>query len=163
MAVYKALKELGIPEICVKWPNDIMSGRNKVCGILIENIVKAKELKASVIGIGININQEDFGDIHRAASLKMITGIEYDLDKLLALLLDHLRTGLESFKAYHWESIKAQYTDAMYRKDQTSTFEFPDGTKQNAIIRGISDEGKLVLKLNRETRVFDMKEIQLLD
>lgn len=163
LAVYDTLKELGVPETHVKWPNDIMSGRNKICGILIENIVKSKEVRASVIGIGMNINQEDFGDIDRAASLKMITGVKYNLDELLQLVLKHLRTKFEHLEKMEFESIKFKYSSAMYRINQLSTFEFPGGTKQNGIIRGISEVGKLVVELNNATREFDMKEIQLLD
>ncbi|MGI9548205.1 MAG: biotin--[acetyl-CoA-carboxylase] ligase, partial [Flavobacteriaceae bacterium] len=54
LAVFEALQQMDVPQIRVKWPNDILSGTEKISGILIENIVKAKERKATVIGIGLN-------------------------------------------------------------------------------------------------------------
>ena len=163
IAVYEVLTKLGIPEIQVKWPNDIMSGRTKICGILIENIVKAQDVRASVIGIGVNINQEDFGDIPRAASLKMITGIEYDLEEILNHMLKQLRWRLENLETKDFEAVKEEYLEVLYRRNQWSLFEFPDGTKQKAIIRDISGQGQIRVEKDNAISAFSMKEIHLLD
>src|SRR4030066_1133212 len=44
----------------VKWPNDILAEKDKLAGILIENVVSGNAIKQSVIGIGLNVNQEQF-------------------------------------------------------------------------------------------------------
>ncbi len=163
IAVYEVLTKLRIPEIQVKWPNDIMSGRNKICGILIENIVKGRDVRASVIGVGVNINQEDFGDIPRAASLKMITGIEYDLEEILNHMLKQLRWRLENVETKDFEAVKEEYLEVLYRRNQWSLFEFPDGTKQNAIIRDISRQGQIKVEKDNTISEYSMKEIHLLD
>jgi len=54
LAVYKTLVALEIPKLSVKWPNDILSENKKICGILIENVIKKNNLNQSVIGIGLN-------------------------------------------------------------------------------------------------------------
>ncbi len=163
LAIYEALTKLSMPEIRVKWPNDIMSGRNKICGILIENVVKAKEVRASVIGIGVNINQEDFGDIPRAASLKMITGLEYELDEVLDHILNQLRLRLDNLENKDFEAVKEEYLEVLYRRNEMSLFKFPDGTTQNSIIRDVSRQGKIRLEKDNAISEFTMKEVQLLD
>ena len=63
----------------IKWPNDIYVGDLKVCGILIENILKGQEVDASIIGIGLNLNQTVFPeDIPNPTSLSLLTGRNYD-------------------------------------------------------------------------------------
>jgi BirA family biotin operon repressor/biotin-[acetyl-CoA-carboxylase] ligase len=66
-------------DIKIKWPNDIYWRDRKAAGILIENIWQANELKFAVIGIGININQTEFGQLGtKAISLKQITGKNFE-------------------------------------------------------------------------------------
>lgn len=163
LSVFQTLRQLGVPKISVKWPNDIMSGSQKICGILIENILKAKSVRATVIGIGLNVNQENFGKIQRAASLKMVTGIEFNLEELLELILDELVKQMQHLNVYDAAVLKESYQAVMYRIDLPSSFIFPNGKRENGIIRGISDEGKLMVELETATRIFDMKEIELLN
>lgn len=163
LAVFEALQELDVQQIKVKWPNDIMSGSVKICGILIENIVKATEIRAAVIGIGLNVNQEDFGELGRAASLKTITGLDYKLDQVLRLIMDKLVLHLQNMENTPASSPKEAYEAAMYRLNLVSSFAFPDGSTSNGIIRGISESGKLIVEEEYNRRVFDMKEIQLLN
>ena len=65
----------------VKWPNDVYVGKNKICGILIENALTGNGLAASVIGIGLNINQREFPQLANATSLWSLTGEEYPLEE----------------------------------------------------------------------------------
>ena len=57
-----------------------MSGNKKICGILNELKVKGNILRDNVIGFGLNINQENFENLPNASSLKIIKGINYDLN-----------------------------------------------------------------------------------
>ena len=59
-----------IPNLRVKWPNDILSGNFKICGILIENNLKNDIIQSSIIGFGLNVNQLEFGNLKKASSLK---------------------------------------------------------------------------------------------
>ena len=60
LALVRVLRSYEIPAIKIKWPNDILSGNSKVAGILIENYLQGKELKSTIVGIGMNVNQSDF-------------------------------------------------------------------------------------------------------
>ena len=79
LAVFNTLKHFKIPEISIKWPNDIMSRSKKCCGILIENTIKGNLIDASIIGIGINVNEKQFKDLPLASSLRLATGNNFDI------------------------------------------------------------------------------------
>ena len=88
LAILKSLQDLAIPKLSIKWPNDILSEDKKVCGVLIENIVKHNAITASIIGIGLNVNQENFPvNIPNATSIKKIIKKETDIDTLLHKLI----------------------------------------------------------------------------
>ena len=74
MAIINALEKISIPELSIKWPNDILSENKKIGGILIENFFKKSKINTSIIGIGLNLNQEKFEKVPKATSLKMVTG-----------------------------------------------------------------------------------------
>ena len=76
----------------IKWPNDIYVGDRKICGILIENILDGKQVSSSMIGIGLNLNQDRFpADLPNPVSLRQLTGRTYDLRTELVLLREALK------------------------------------------------------------------------
>ncbi|GMN11921.1 biotin--[acetyl-CoA-carboxylase] ligase [Croceitalea sp. MTPC9] len=159
LAVYNVLNELTVPNLSVKWPNDILSGNQKICGILIENILKGKLIHSSVIGIGINVNQTDFGTIEKATSLKLVFGANFNLDELLEMLLAKLKF---YFSSPH-ENLRDDYIKKMYRKDKASTFKNAKNEKFTGIIRGVDSTGLLIVELEDEViKKFGFKEISLL-
>ena len=66
LALHKTLTLYNVPNLFVKWPNDILSANKKIAGILIENVVKQNKLDYSIIGIGLNVNQTIFNDLSKA-------------------------------------------------------------------------------------------------
>ena len=52
--ILNTLKSLKIPDLKIKWPNDIMSGNKKICGILNEITVKGNIIESIIVGFGIN-------------------------------------------------------------------------------------------------------------
>ncbi|MFT6026011.1 MAG: BirA family biotin operon repressor/biotin-[acetyl-CoA-carboxylase] ligase [Bacteroidia bacterium] len=77
-------------EVKIKWPNDILVGGKKIAGILIENTLRKANLDASIIGIGINVNQDDFETELNATSLKTLIKSDLDLEQVLATLSEKL-------------------------------------------------------------------------
>ena len=68
----------------IKWPNDIWVADRKICGILIENILDADKVAASIVGIGINLNQRDFDPaLPNPTSLSLETGKDYRIKEEL--------------------------------------------------------------------------------
>jgi len=80
-AIRNFLSTFGI-KTRIKWPNDIYVGEKKICGILIENILKGHYIQNSMIGIGINLNQSSFSkDLPNPISVKQLTGTEINLEE----------------------------------------------------------------------------------
>lgn len=83
----------------IKWPNDIIIGTKKVCGILTEMAAQSDRLDYVAIGIGINVNQTDFPDEikTKATSLYLENGRKFDRSDFLAAVIKQLDTVLNSF------------------------------------------------------------------
>ncbi len=162
LALYDVLKALHIPDLAVKWPNDIMSGGNKICGILIENILKGKQIQNSIIGIGLNVNQVSFENLEKAASLKSLTGRFFDLEELLSDLLERLRFYLGDIETKTVKQLIPSYEKLMFRKDKPSTFANKQNQRFMGFIRGVSNEGRLVIELeDKILKEFNLKEVSL--
>jgi len=163
LAVYKTLKKLFIPNLRVKWPNDIMSGNFKLCGILIENNLKNNIIQSSIIGFGLNVNQLEFGNLKKASSLKKITGKTFNLDEVLAPLLLNLKLLFNEFESGNVKATRKQYESLLFRMDKPSTFKEGDSKLFSGYIRGISKEGNLVVELEDSIlKEYAFKELELL-
>lgn len=89
LAVVDFLKELGI-EAGIKKPNDIYIHGEKICGMLIENGICGRNMTWSVIGIGLNVNENTFpGELPNPVSISRLTGRHYDTEKCLGEFLKH--------------------------------------------------------------------------
>ncbi|MEZ4811808.1 MAG: biotin--[acetyl-CoA-carboxylase] ligase [Allomuricauda sp.] len=162
-AVYDVLDALGMPDLKVKWPNDIMSGPSKICGILIENILKGQNVQHAIIGIGLNVNQTFFENLDKAASLKSITGRFFDLDELLQAILEKLKHYFSEVEGKTVAQLLPAYERLLFRKDKPSTFMDAQGEVFMGFIRRVSPNGKLVLELeDRIFKEFELKEVSLL-
>lgn len=147
----------------IKWPNDILSGDHKICGILLENILRGNQIKHSIIGVGININQTDFKDFPQASSFKNIAGQPYDLGRVLKVLTTQIeKTVYRGITAQSRSTIYKAYEAQLYRKNQDSVFEFPNGERQTGIIKGITGSGRLNIYMNNVLKSYDLKEVKLI-
>lgn len=163
LAVLKTLKELSLPKVSVKWPNDILSENKKISGILIENVIKQSQLQASIIGIGLNVNQTDFENLPGASSLKSISGKVFVLDEVLVAIVLNLKYYFGMLEAGNFKSLKKTYEANLFRKNKPSTFKNAEGVMFSGFIMGVSNEGKLQVLLEDEIiKTFDLKEISLL-
>lgn len=163
LAIVKTLKQFSIPKLKIKWPNDILSENKKICGILIENIIKQNNLKSTIIGVGMNVNQIEFKGLPLASSLKKITGVNYNLDELLLSFITNLKSYLNLLKQEELNALKTEYEGLLFRKDKPSTFRDSDSDIFSGIIKTVTQSGKLqVLLEDDELREFNLKEITLL-
>jgi len=162
VAIYEVLMGLGVPRLGIKWPNDILSGTSKICGILIENSIAGQEIKTSVIGIGLNVNQISFSNNDKASSLKLLLSRELDLDTLLQSILHTLQRYLNAVNSSNWTSMLTRYEDVLFKKNIPATFQEPSGPLFTGIIQGISKEGKLKIALADDMiKEYGLKEVTL--
>ncbi|HUH47692.1 MAG TPA: biotin--[acetyl-CoA-carboxylase] ligase [Arenibacter sp.] len=163
ISIYEALSQINIPDLMIKWPNDIMSGRHKICGILIENMLSGQDINASIIGVGLNVNQLAFENLPDVSSLKLLTGINFDLDEVLFLIVGRLKINLGAITGNHFEALKLSYGNQLFRKDRPSTFRNGKGELFMGFIKGVSDSGKLLVLLEDDVlQEFDLKQLRLL-
>ena len=163
LAICEQLESMNIPNIKIKWPNDILSGNRKICGILIENILLGPWVRRAVIGIGLNVNQESFGELSRAGSLRTVTGTEFDRKQLLQALIGRLCTKLDALEGQRMADLMPNYGRRLFRKDLPSAFKNADGQTFMGIPRGVGEQGKLRIELEDGTlREVGLKEVDLL-
>lgn len=162
-SVVKALDNFNLPRLRVKWPNDIMSANLKLGGILIENVISEAKVTASVIGIGLNVNQRAFKALPNAGSMSSVSGKEFDREEVLQLLLKELDRELKMISDKRAEEILKAYKSRLFRMQVPSTFELPDKTLFPGVITDVTRTGKLVVRCEEELlREFDLKEVRLL-
>lgn len=159
LAIIDALNAIDIPDLKVKWPNDILSGSGKLAGILIENQIQSGA-QLVIAGIGLNVNQLTFESLPRATSMQKVTGRAFDLDEVLQLILDKLEL---RFREIDDTSLQSHYESILFRKDKPSTFRKPNGQLIMGFIRGVDPYGQLIVEMEDQVRVtFQLKEIELL-
>ncbi len=162
LAIYKAFKVLNIPDLYIKWPNDILSADKKICGILIENVIKNK-LNSTIIGIGVNVNQTEFKNLPKASSLKQITGVHYNLDEVLQLIMKYTKEYSLLLQQEKYDFVKNEYENNLFRKNKPSTFKDAEGVLFSGFVKGVTKYGKLQVIVEDEiVKKFDLKEITLL-
>jgi len=163
LSILASLRKMNIPNLSIKWPNDILSDKKKICGILIENIIKNNKLNSSIIGIGINVNQTKFENLPNATSLKLLTGRNFNRDELLIFILNELKSNFNAFSTEKIELLKKNYESHLFRINKPSTFKDVKGQTFPGYIKGITNSGKLNVLLEDEIiQEFDLKEISLL-
>lgn len=136
VAVVKTLKTFGV-DATIKWPNDIFAQGKKICGILTENSLSVGKVVYSVIGIGINVNNDIAQEITDIAiSVKQVTGREVNYDAVLATLLFNLEQKQEV-------GLYARYSCVLGRKIQVIK---SSGEVFDAVCEDILSDGRLKLK-----------------
>ncbi len=163
LATKETLERLNIPGLSIKWPNDILSYNKKIGGILIENQLQGSNIVGSIIGLGLNVNNEDLSELPQASSLYLSTGKTYDLDTILRDLAKEMQLQLQLIATTPLETFQKKYEDSMFRRGKVSVFEDAFRNRFNGIILGVSSQGKLKISLEDDSvKEFGLKEIKLL-
>ena len=142
-------------EVKIKWPNDLILKNKKICGMLFE-----KNKNYFVVGIGINILQENFKNLPKAGSVLSQTGLSFELkaftESLHQYLFEHLvqkEVPNDVLELYHLH---------LYRKNEVSVFE-KNEVRQNGIIQNVDETGHIWIDLENEgLQKFFHKKIELL-
>jgi BirA family biotin operon repressor/biotin-[acetyl-CoA-carboxylase] ligase len=163
LAILKALQRFSISRLSIKWPNDILSEDKKICGILIESVIKQNSLSNTIIGVGLNVNQTDFKNLPKASSLKLITGNVFDLEEVLFEIVKNLKYYFSILKGDGYNALKADYEACLFRKDKPSTFRDDMGLIFSGYIKSVTLFGNLQILLEDDIiKEFDLKEVSLM-
>ena len=163
LGIINALSPLLGDQLKIKWPNDIYCADGKLGGILIENIVQGGKIKNSVIGIGLNINQDKFPlEVPNAVSLKQILLRDYELKLLLSDICKNIETVYLKLKAGHFDLIRKDYLARLYWLNEQKMFK-ADGEIFEGIIESVREDGVLILNNGSGATEYTQKEIEFLN
>lgn len=148
--------------ISIKWPNDIYWQDKKIAGILIENDLMNTIIYRSIIGVGLNLNQETFtSKAPNPVSLKQITGKTYDIENILRQILEQINIYLTDLESETKRNlIHNEYKSSLFRKEGFYSFKDNQDILFCAEIVNVENSGRLVLKTeDGQLRKFLFKEI----
>ncbi|MBC8045935.1 MAG: biotin--[acetyl-CoA-carboxylase] ligase [Fimbriimonadaceae bacterium] len=147
--------------IKIKWPNDIYFENKKMAGILIENSLSTNAVEQSIIGMGININQEIFDTaLLNPTSLRAITHKNYDLELLFHALCAEIEKQYLLLRSFQFKKIDDLYHESLFGLNEEKIFTQGDETF-TGIIRGVNEYGKLIVEKEEGLFEFGAKEVRI--
>ena len=150
-----SISQLINQESKIKWPNDIMVENEKISGILIENLIQGQFLSKSIVGIGINVNQTEFGlDYGNPTSVYLQTGQKHLMDEVLNIVLGNLLKQIELVHAKDFTTINTIYDANLFKKDEVCSFKTQRGSIKARVNR-VDNNGALVV--SNATGIYTMK------
>lgn len=146
-----------------KWPNDLLIKKEKIAGILIQNIVSNNLIKHSIIGVGLNVNQIIFAEYSpKATSFKNLLGEDFDIQKLQKELLYCISNRYLKLKQLEFDKIRKEYTESLFALNRWTNYKV-QGKKIKAKLIGVDKIGKILLEFeNGRINSFSLKEVVLL-
>lgn len=164
LAILEVIRDFKLPEIAIKWPNDILSAKKKIGGVLIENVLDKAFVKYTVIGIGLNVNNIEFPNLPQASSMRLQNkGEAFELEEVLQKLLLKISERLSNISNNSLTEIKETYENNLFRRNEISVFENPQGERFNGIIKGVSNRGELLVETENDSlQKFQLKDVKLI-
>lgn len=147
-------------DIFIKWPNDIYIKKNKICGILVQNIIIGAEYSCAICGIGLNVNHTVFHFAPNPTSMKLETGKEFPIEDILFELLDCIKFRYDALKLHRVSDFKKEYLGKLlyYKVWAKYSYNMED---IDARIVDVNEFGHLVLIKKGEKKVtVELKELK---
>jgi BirA family transcriptional regulator, biotin operon repressor / biotin---[acetyl-CoA-carboxylase] ligase len=149
------------PPVLIKWPNDILLQGRKVAGILIENTILDRNLHTSVVGIGLNVNQQDFPDtLPDPISIRMVTGREHILSECLDGLLASLTFHLNKLYEKSFAEIKTYYLNNCWGLNTWARYTDASGIFEGRIVDVAATGELIVVNRTGTLKAYGFKEIK---
>lgn len=161
VALCDCLTRYGI-EARIKWTNDIYVEDRKIVGILIEHFYAGATLRRTVIGIGLNVNQQRFDpSLPNPTSMLLEGEKRYDREEVLRTFYDCFMARYAQVEQGDAEAILQAYRALIYRLEREQRFRFPNGEELTATIEGIESDGALrLLHAGGKRHSYHFKEIE---
>lgn len=159
LALIQTLEKFKI-EAQIKWPNDIYVQDKKIAGILIENQLRGDKIIASVFGIGLNVNQIEFKNMH-AISMQSITALNFEIDEVLIELLKFIELEMMFFQLNQIDLNRQRYMKKLYRLNVESKFK-DENSEFTGVIKGVAIDGRLMIERVGELKTYEMKEVSFI-
>jgi len=163
LGIYEALLLYDLPKLKIKWPNDIMADNKKLGGILIENLLKSDCICQSIVGIGLNVNQDDFSPYpFKAVSIKNLKDISTDRDILLHKIIQSIKKYINLLNNKKFDLLHQKYEAVLFQVNKPQMFQSKDLVFLGKII-GVKNDGKILIEdKNEQIKSFYFKEVKYL-
>ncbi len=163
LALKKALANMGIQGVGLKWPNDLLFGDAKLAGILLEMTGDASGECQVIIGIGLNVamQPEQGGAIDQPwTDLQTLKGEPVSRNALLATVLNELVPMLDRFKQFGFEPFAEEWMAANAFQGLPVELQLGEQLLQG-VCRGVNGSGALLLESEGETKAYHGGEISV--
>ena len=169
LAVSDAIKDLGLAA-AIKWPNDVLIGRRKVAGALMEFASRGAVVKHMVLGVGVNLNV-DVAQLHAAlgpggvaaTSVAAALGRPVDRSAFAAGYLNHLEAWLLRYQAAGPAPLIAAWRERDILTGRRVEVRSATETTGGRVL-GIDDQGRLLVRTSRgDRRVILTEDVRVLD
>lgn len=156
LAAVQTLEDLGVKDTSIKWPNDVLVGEKKICGILAQLVAEEPGIFSLVVGIGTNVTLESKDlPVETATSILLETGELYSLDTVLEKLATRFATLMTAFNRVQGDPTLPLDTQAslldMVRSRMSTlgkevNIHLPDGLIEEGRALDITDEGEILVQ-----------------
>jgi BirA family biotin operon repressor/biotin-[acetyl-CoA-carboxylase] ligase len=163
VAVCRLLAHLGVEQLGLKWPNDVLCQGKKLCGILIEMRGETNGPYDAVIGIGLNLTMpEAVGRLidQPWITLQQVSATMPARNRLAAQLTDVMLETMPEFEAHGLHPFLEEWKRLDLFRDQHVTLQLGDNEIQG-IERGVDEQGALLIEYNGKLQRFYSGEISL--
>jgi BirA family transcriptional regulator, biotin operon repressor / biotin---[acetyl-CoA-carboxylase] ligase len=162
VALIRALSALGVNQAQLKWPNDVLVDGKKLAGILIELQGDLEGPSAAVIGIGFNLNlPKNVLDSIDQPAIDLVSIKEIDQNILLGTLLKHLADVLSSFETVGFIGLRDEWLSYHAYENKPVRMILPNGTDVQGVVKGVADDGILLVETALGLQRFSAGEISL--
>ncbi|BAP41908.1 biotin-[acetyl-CoA-carboxylase] synthetase [Pseudomonas sp. StFLB209] len=161
LAVVEVLREFGVKEAGLKWPNDVLSGRRKLAGILLELMGDPADVCHVVIGIGINVNMQACSEVDQSwTSVRLEAGALCDRNHLAARLAGRLQELLQRHQQEGFSVFQAEWErNHLWQGREVTLLSGADRTE--GVVLGIDELGALRLDVGGIEKSFSGGELSL--
>lgn len=157
LAVSRAIKGTAI-----KWPNDVLFGSKKVCGILTEMTAEGGNIKHIIVGVGVNVNNRDFPEELRdkATSIYIETGTAPERESIISDIAKEFFSMYERFLIDGFSLFKEEYTEKCITLGKEVYLVNGEENRMAKAV-GITDAGELIVEMNGTTEIVKSYEVSV--
>jgi BirA family transcriptional regulator, biotin operon repressor / biotin---[acetyl-CoA-carboxylase] ligase len=155
LALVRALRQVGVRDAMLKWPNDVIVSGEKLAGILIETQGDMLGPTAAIIGVGVNVRlppvlkqsiDQPATDV--ASHLNVHLNVQIARNELLAAMLRELVLVLDEFSEHGFKYFKSDWLPLHALQEQIVTVRQTNAVDREAIVKGIADDGALIVEFS---------------
>jgi BirA family biotin operon repressor/biotin-[acetyl-CoA-carboxylase] ligase len=164
VAMMRALHELGVPGVGLKWPNDVLLNEGKLAGILLEAQGDMLGPSAVVIGIGLNLAVPEVLRERIGQAVSDLASLDRPVPErnvVLAVSLKHLVEVLHEFAEHGFTPLRAEWESHHVFQQRPVKMSLPDGSQVVGTVQGVTNDGVLRLATERGEQLFNAGEVSL--